>query len=225
MKTPWIQTRKGRAFDLLNPRPEDVDHQEVAHALARINRFTGHTNTGHPDGLGYTVAQHCVLSAQAMRELCPESLAGTRYEDLLALEALVHDAAEAYTGDVSAPMKAAMRAVTYGPQGHGSDFDRIEAEVWRAVAVAFRVPVTLNALVKVVDLRMLATEARSFMFPVHPDWRSPVRPFDWDIAEVWTPAQAERAWLDTWDRLTRRKWSATLVAQVQLAIRFEGEGG
>jgi hypothetical protein len=221
----WIQTATREKFDLLHPDPAAVDPQVVAHSLARINRFTGHTHTGHPDGLGYTVAQHCVLASQAIRDLVPADLKGTRYEDTVALEALVHDAAEAYTGDMSAPMKRALRAVTHSPAGWGSDFDRIEFEVWTAVAKAFRVPVHANPLVKLVDLRMLATEARTFMSPTHPDWTSPVEPFAWDIAEVWTPIQAERAWLAMYDRLTGRKWSVTLVAQVQLALRFEGEGG
>lgn len=221
----WIQTHKGRKFDLLNPTADAVDVDDVAFALARINRFTGHAHTGHELGLGYTVAQHCVLASQAIRDLCPHDLKGTRYEDLLALEALVHDAHEAYTGDVSAPLKAAMRIASWAPTPYGSDFDRIEKAVWEAVATAFRVPVDANPLVKLVDLRLLATEAQSFMYPVHPDWKSTVRPFDWDIAEVWTPAHAEYAWRSMFDRLTGRRWSAVLVAQVQMAMKFEGSEG
>lgn len=218
----WIQTRKGRKFDLLNPTADAVDVDDVAFALARINRFTGHAHTGHELGLGYTVAQHCVLTSQAIRDLCPHNLKGTRYEDLLALEALVHDAPEAYVGDVAAPLKAAMRAIRHPYQ---SPFDIIEERVWTAVAAAFRVPADANPLVKLVDLRLLATEARSFMYPVHPDWKSTVRPFDWDIAEVWTPAHAEYAWRSMFDRLTGRRWSAALVAQVQMAMVFHGTEG
>lgn len=220
----WIQTRKGRKFDLCNPRAKDIDPEEVAYALARINRFTGHANTYHPLGLGYTVAQHCVLCSWAVADLLPENHKGTVYETAVCLEALVHDAGEAYTGDVSAPLKVAMRRQKPWDrfQEPLSDFDYIEADVWKAVAERFKVPVEANPLVKVTDLRLLQTEARSFMAPMHPEWTSPVRPFDFDICEVWDPKTAERAWLDRLARLQGRSWSVQVLALVQMTLNFGG---
>lgn len=54
---PWIQTRSGIIFDLVAPIEQMVSLTDIAHGLAHINRFTGHTR--YP----YSVAQHCVLCA------------------------------------------------------------------------------------------------------------------------------------------------------------------
>ena len=39
----WMQTPSGGRFYPLDPRPEDFGIRDIAHALANINRFTGHT--------------------------------------------------------------------------------------------------------------------------------------------------------------------------------------
>jgi hypothetical protein len=76
-------------IDLENPKIEQIDIRDIAHALAQINRFTGHTRTP------YSVAEHCVLGSEIIR-------------GEFALEFLLHDAAEAYLGDVSGPLKRLM---------------------------------------------------------------------------------------------------------------------
>jgi hypothetical protein len=87
----YILTRSGLQFNFVNPQPTMVVLDDVAHALANINRYTGHT------GYAYSVAQH--------------SVAVSRYLDItgepaiIQLAGLLHDAHEAYFGDISAPMK------------------------------------------------------------------------------------------------------------------------
>lgn len=69
-----------------------VDVEDVAHALSNINRFTGHT------AYAYSVAQHCVAVSRYLEltgQPVPVQYAG-----------LMHDAHEAYFGDISAPLKA-----------------------------------------------------------------------------------------------------------------------
>ena len=78
----WIQTYTGRAFDLLDPRPEQIDPLDIAHALSQICRFTGHVREF------YSVAQHSVLVAC----IVPEPLA------LAALKAGWADRADAMLG-------------------------------------------------------------------------------------------------------------------------------
>ncbi len=78
----WIQVRSGRKFHPLDPRPEDVDINDIAHALSNLCRFTGHCTDF------YSVAQHSVIASQIVP---PAS----------ALAALLHDASEAYMGDIS----------------------------------------------------------------------------------------------------------------------------
>jgi len=85
-KGDWIQTYKGKKFWPLDPRPEEVNIEDIAHALSLICRFNGHCNEF------YSVAQHSVLVSDIVRP--PE-----------AFVALLHDGAEAYLGDVTSPVK------------------------------------------------------------------------------------------------------------------------
>lgn len=88
----WIQTYHGGSISLENPNPDDIQIEDIAHALSLICRFTGHVKQH------YSVAEHCVLQATyAMNK--------TRDKNL-ALWGLLHDAPEAYLGDVSTPLKS-----------------------------------------------------------------------------------------------------------------------
>lgn len=83
---PSITTYTGKRWYLLDPRPEEVDIIDIAHALAGINRWGGHTV------FPVSVAAH---SLQVSQYCCPEHR----------LQGLLHDAAEAYLGGVSRPLK------------------------------------------------------------------------------------------------------------------------
>ena len=85
----YFTTRSGRHIRVLDPRPEDVYVPDIAWALSRICRFGGHAPRHD------SVAQHSVL----VSELCPPHLA---------LVGLLHDAPEAYIGDVIGPLKHAL---------------------------------------------------------------------------------------------------------------------
>ena len=89
-------TRSGIWIDLANPRPEDILLQDIAAGLALTCRFGGHAGW-------YSVAQHSVLVAQAVQEAD-----GNRWQQPLLQTALLHDAAEAYLGDVISPLKHAL---------------------------------------------------------------------------------------------------------------------
>ncbi|MFZ5514673.1 MAG: hypothetical protein ACOZAH_09055 [Pseudomonadota bacterium] len=129
----WIMTYTGRHFDLLDPRPEHVDILDIAHALANTCRFAGHCLEF------YSVAQHSVLSTL----LVPRKHA---------LAALMHDAAEAYVGDITRPLKP-----------HLSNYAEIEQGVWAVIAEAFDLPLILPESVKHADRVMLATERRDLL--------------------------------------------------------------
>ena len=86
MRSEPILTYTGKWFYPLEPRPEDVDIRDIAHALSLICRFTGHV-TYH-----YSVATHSI----AVSELCKPHLA---------LYGLLHDAGEAYLTDIAHPIK------------------------------------------------------------------------------------------------------------------------
>lgn len=129
----WILLRSGHPFDLQNPTPDMIRPVDIAYALARICRFTGHTREH------YSVAQHSLHVA----ELVPPEHR---------LEALLHDAAEAYIGDMASPLKAML-----------PDYQKIEARIWSVICQRFCIDETLPECVKKADLIMLATERRDLM--------------------------------------------------------------
>lgn len=129
-----IATYRGIAFDLLNPKASMIDIEDIAHGLAYQCRFNGQTNHF------YSVAQHSVMVAS----LVPKPLR---------LVALLHDAAEAYLGDMVRPLKALI-----------PEFSRFEAKVATAIGEAFGVELAeIPKEVKRADLIALATEKRDLM--------------------------------------------------------------
>lgn len=102
-----ITTLSGKFFDILKPEEYEYDIEEIATALSNLCRYTGHVNTF------YSVAEHSVLVSR----IVPERLA---------LAGLLHDASEAYLGDVSSPLKKLL-----------PEYKRIEDRVQRAISGAF----------------------------------------------------------------------------------------
>ena len=82
----WFTTYTGKKFHIFDPSLDEIDIADIAHSLSLICRYGGHL----PEH--YSVAQHSVL----VSNLVPENIA---------LEALLHDAEEAYTGDMIRPFK------------------------------------------------------------------------------------------------------------------------
>lgn len=136
----WIQTFSGARFDLRAPRPEDVSILDIAYALSMICRFGGHCR------FHYSVAQHSVLvSRQVARDE--------------AFAALLHDAAEAYVGDMVAPLKRLI-----------DGFEPVEKAVREVIAIRFRIPAEMSPAVKRADLALLAAEREQVMGPCKDDW-------------------------------------------------------
>lgn len=133
MSRTTIGTFGGGAFDLCAPRHDQVNILTIAHGLSNLCRFTGQTCEF------YSVAQHSVM----VSHLVPREHA---------LAGLLHDAAEAYVGDVSSPLKALL-----------PDYRAIEREVERAVLRHFGLEPTLPPCVKLADMVALRTEQRDLM--------------------------------------------------------------
>ena len=130
---PSILCHSGNHFDFTKPGANKILVSDIAHALAHVCRFAGHTNEF------YSVAQHSVIVSR----LVPEEFA---------LEALMHDAAEAYLGDVTTPLKMML-----------PDYKKIEQSVEFAIRHEFDLPWTLSPCIKAADLVALVTEMRDLM--------------------------------------------------------------
>lgn len=168
----WILTSTGVRFDLFAPTPDMVRIEDIAHALALTNRFGGHTL------FPYSVAQHSVLVS---RHVPPED----------ALVGLLHDATEAYVGDMVRPLKRRM-----------PDYVTVELQLWEVIRERFGLgPIT--AAVKVADERALQTERRDVM-PTSPHvWADDERralPFEERIAP-WSYEEARFNFLRRFDAL------------------------
>lgn len=135
-----ISTANGGFFDFMNPDRSEFTIEDIAHALSHICRFTGHTSEF------YSVAQHCVEASF----LVPEQYA---------LQALLHDAAEAFMGDMSTPLKRMIPA-----------YKELERTVEAVVLGRFGLTLPLHPCVKEVDLLLLATERRDLMPHCTAEW-------------------------------------------------------
>ena len=87
----YITTVTGKHFYPLDPDQQDIDIEDIAHALSLICRANGHFRHF------YSVAQHSIA--------CAEEAVARGYSLEVALGCLLHDASEAYLCDVTRPVK------------------------------------------------------------------------------------------------------------------------
>lgn len=174
MTTPWVQTRDGHDVDLITPDLSAVTIEEAAHALARINRFAGHTRGPVP----YSVAQHSVLVSE---HVPPEH----------ALAALCHDLHEAIIGDILSPVKRALALLGGTDALRHLDETMAQAMGWR---FGFA-PMAKGSIVQEADLRALVTERRDLLGDVQArPWGIGVKPWA-ETIEPWSVATSEREFL------------------------------
>jgi uncharacterized protein len=174
MSADWIQTYTGLKVHPLHLRPEDICIEDIAHALSMLCRFTGATQQF------YSVAQHSVWVSH---RCAPED----------ALWGLLHDASEAYLMDLPRPLKRAPEFTFYR---------EAESRAMLAICERFGLPWGTPLSVKEADARMLATEARDLMAPLHPEWRLMEEPYERRIYG-WEPELAKSVFLGRFGQLTR----------------------
>lgn len=97
---PNICTVTLKELDIFSMTADDIDITDIMHSLSFINRYNGHTK------FPYTVAQHSVYVAQLEYKHSQNARQ--------ALAALLHDAAEAYIGDIVRPLKNTLKFVLSG---------------------------------------------------------------------------------------------------------------
>ena len=173
-----ILTATGQHLDLADPQPDQVSVTDIAAALSRICRFTGHCSEH------YSVAQHSVMVSLLVP---PE----------YALAGLLHDAAEAFLGDVAKPLKNLL-----------PDYRALEKRVEAVVFARFGLPPKLSACIKHADLVALATEKRDLMPHDAIAWdmevAGNVQPASYFVNGI-SPQEARAQFLDRYWSLAPRK--------------------
>lgn len=134
----YLLTASGKKLDILAPKPEQIDLLDIAKALAKECRYAGHCK-GH-----YSVAQHSTLASRIVSK-------ANR------LEALLHDATEAYLKDIPRPLKLLL-----------PEYREIEHRLDLVIRTRFALPEEMSPEVTYADQVLLATEKRDLM-PADPE--------------------------------------------------------
>jgi hypothetical protein len=137
-------------FDYNKMDPDSLLIDDIAQALSIQTRFAGHC-THH-----YSVAQHSVLVSEVMERMYYASY--RQSEDALeaSLYGLMHDAAEAYVGDIPAPLKGLPELSGYNMVEH-----RVVETIFRKFKV--RPTVQSRAILAIVDTHIRVDEATKLM--------------------------------------------------------------
>lgn len=136
----WFVTASGRRLYILDPDPEELSIEDIAQGLSRICRFGGHTREH------YSVAQHSLLVSHVV-------------PPCYALEGLLHDASEAYLGDIIRPLKMLLP----GYRQIEKRWEDVIASRFGLLFASQHVGGDAKLVVKEADLVALATERRDLM--------------------------------------------------------------
>ncbi|MBP6083452.1 MAG: hypothetical protein KA732_19550 [Providencia sp.] len=126
----YISTFTGKHFDFINISADDICINDIAQGLSNECRFAGQISQF------YSVAQHSVYVSQ----LVPHEFA---------LEALLHDATEAYCKDIPSPLKLLL-----------PEYKTVEKRIDAVIRHKWDLPKLISEVVHYTDLVLLATERR-----------------------------------------------------------------
>lgn len=173
-----IEVYNGEFFDFSDPDPSVIEAEDIAHALSNLCRFNGHTEEF------YSVGEHCVLMTKIVE---PE------YRSW----ALMHDAGEAYIGDLPTPLKTLLLP----------EIRDIEEAILKAVVSKYDLETYGSSIypeeIHTADLQMLRMEKEKVQCS-NKDW--PVFS-DLDVKmpdiqpQFWNPPEARRQFLDAFHSL------------------------
>ncbi len=170
----WVNTVSGRKVSLVTPWEDQIEIGDIATGLSNIGRYNGQT------GNFYSVAEHCYWVSM----LVPQT-------GVLPLYGLLHDAAEAYVGDMVTPLKAML-----------PEYRAIEDNLLDVIFSRYELDMPIPEEVHEVDRRILANEAE-VLFKKNDEWVIPFEPFPQLKLELLYPPRAAAWFLSRFDQLRR----------------------
>ncbi len=135
-KNPHVRTFTDKRFYFLDPKPEDICIEDIAHSLSHICRYGGHCHRF------YSVGEHSITCCDRVRGLS------------VPLWGLLHDAAEAYIGDICKPLKSLL-SVRIECQKPIEDY---EQDILRTIAMKFGLPWPVPQEIYDIDKELLYEE-------------------------------------------------------------------
>lgn len=201
-----IRTYSGRSVSLATPSAADIDIRDIACSLSRINRFSGATR------LPINVADHSLNVARllSMRKAPPATQ----------MLGLLHDAHEAYLGDITAPVRCELSAHA-GFDVVSRISEKLDIAILEAFDITEHATFVNVTMVKHADAALLAAEWRDFMQGPCPTVEEPA-PF---AIRPRNPDRSEEEFLRTFDRLLiemgprARNGDVASIATPQSALR------
>jgi uncharacterized protein len=189
-RTAMMQTVSGKNISILTPFGNTFDPRDIAHHLSHLCRFTGAVRWF------YSVAEHCVLVARLTAS----------FGRMAQLQALLHDASEAYLNDLISPLKHLPEMAPYRA---------IEARFELALASWFGLPAGMNPIVKSAD--NLAVRVEKHQLKGH---GGPVMAGG-QVLRVpgpWRPERARFEWLRMYADLTGHHHYCTTGDRLRAAV-------
>lgn len=184
----WIRTYTGKKFYLFDPAEADICIEDIAHALAMQCRYGGHVQRF------YSVAEH----SGYVSAICAAEMGNEKYDVNIARWALMHDASEAYLGDVVRPLK-------YQPEMER--YRDAEKAVMATIARKFKLVGGEPEMVTRADRAILGMEMRALKWaePIATvEELPPIIPVLRDAKFGLSPEDAEKRFLTLYDFLFNR---------------------
>lgn len=167
-----ISLKDGDFFDFNRPHLSDFNIETIAHALSNICRYGGHTRKF------YSVAEHSVLVSQVV-------------PSKFAMIGLLHDASEAYVGDMPSPLKRMCQS-----------YRTIEERVQEAIAERYELQYPFPESIHLADKRVYLAERQQITDGTDTLWYTDLEPADVTVMGL-PPSKARVLFLDRFRELSK----------------------
>ena len=179
----WSEMFLGGKYFPLNPRPSEVQIEDIAQSLGQQCRYNGMCQ------FFYSVAEHSILISRMAES------AGMDIDRQL--WGLLHDGSEAYVGDVVRPIRPYM----------GRHLE-IEERSQKAIAQRFQLSWPIPVEIKQLDNLILVAEREQVMLKTPWDWNIPDLPAPDIQIQGLMPNIAPGAFMMRWRELDARRYDA-----------------